>query len=146
MAKQPTNHKRSKRDTDPDLTFASRQYLCCRSEWFGRNSLTRLNRSGILTVKNIEKLKQQLHLYPFADVELFGEAHIEIHERRRGEGIPSRRSIDTVEITVAVRVSAQGIEAAKVKTALHPKDAADLKLPGQFDQSVDLKYMIQSQS
>ena len=100
----------------------------------------------VLTVEQIEELEQQLCLDTIADVETLRKAHIEIYEWRRGKGVPPGGKIDTVEITVAVRVSIERIETAEVKAALRPKDAADLNLLRKIHEPVDLKNMIQGQA
>jgi hypothetical protein len=136
----------SERNSESNLSFTSRQHLCYRSERLGRNVLPVLDRGWVLTIQQIEKLKEYLCLDSFADVETLGEAQIDIDEWRRGEAISPRRKIDTVEITIAVRVSVQSVEAAKVKTALCANNAAYLKLPRKIRQAVDLKDMIQGQA
>src|SRR5262245_31967463 len=138
-------NKRSERNSDSNLPFASRQHLCYRAERLGHYICTSLDSPWILTVQQIEELEQQLNLDAIADVETLGKAHIEINECRRGKSIPPGGKIDPVEITVAVRVPVQRVEAAEVKAALRPKDAADLKLPRKIYEPVDLKNMIQCQ-
>src|SRR6267143_5258530 len=136
----------SERDSESNLSFTPRQNLCYRSERLGSNVLPVLDRGWVLTIQQIKKLKEYLCLDSFADVETLGEAQIDIDEWRRGEGISPRRKIDTVEITIAVWVSVQSVEAAKVKTALCANNAADLKLPRKIHQPVNLKDMIQGQA
>src|SRR5215468_8254147 len=136
----------SERNSESNLPFASRQHLCYRAERLGYYIFTILDRPWILTVQQIEELEQQLYLDTIGDVETLGKAHIEINECRGGKGIPPGGKIDAVEITVAVRVSIERVETAEVKTALRPKDAADLKLPRKIHEPVDLKNMIQGQA
>src|SRR5215468_4520807 len=136
----------SERNSDSNLPFASRQHLGYRAERLGRYIFTILYSLRILTVQQIEDLEQQLNLDTIGDVETLGKAHIEINECRRGKGIPPGGKIDTVEITVAVRVSIERVETAEVKATLGPKDAADLKLPRKVHEPVDLKNMIQGQA
>ncbi len=136
--------QRSERNSKSDLTFTPGKHLCYRSEGFGRKILAGLDRGWVLPIQYIEKLYQQLHAYAVAEIESFGKAKIEIDERRCSKRISSGGKIDPVEITVSVRISVQGVEAAKVKTALGPKYAADLKLPGQIYQPVDLENMVES--
>src|SRR5262245_183373 len=139
-------NKRSERNSESNLPFASRQHLCYRAERLGHYIFTILDGPWILTVQQIEELEQQLYLDTLGDVETLGKAHIEINEGRRGKGIPPGGKIDAVEITVAVRVSIERVETAEVKAALRPKDAADLKLPRKIHEPVDLKNMIQGQA
>src|SRR6266850_4888036 len=136
----------SERNSESNLSFTPRQNLGYRSERLRSNVLPFLNRGWVLTIQQIEKLKEYLCLDSFADVKTLGEAQIDIDEWRRGEGISPRRKIDTVEITIAVWVSVQSVEAAKVKTALCANNAADLKLPRKIRQAVDLKDMNQGQA
>src|SRR6266550_9102924 len=126
----------SERDSESNLSFTPWQNLCYRSERLGSNVLPVLDRSWVLTIQQIEKLKEYLCLDSFADVETLGEAQIDIDEWRRREAISSRRKIDTVEITIAVWVSVQSVEAAEVETALCANNATDLKLPGKVHKSV----------
>src|SRR6266550_7102468 len=127
----------SERDSESNLSFTPWQNLCYRSERLGSNVLPVLDRGWVLTIQQIEKLKEYLCFDSFADVETLGEAQIDINEWRRPEGISSRRKIDTVEITIAVRISVQSVEAAKVKTALCANNAADLNSPPKIHQPVD---------
>ena len=55
---------------------------------------------------------------------------------RRRERISSRTEIDAVKSTIAVRIG-RGAGAAVMKAALRTKDAAELHLPRQHEQTVE---------
>ena len=99
-------------------------------------------------IQKIKELEQDLRLNALADLEPFGQAHIEIDEGRRGEGIPpcTRPKVNGVGVSIAVRVTDGRALAVEVKAALHPEDAADLNLPGKLHQPVDLEDMIHRQT
>jgi len=119
----------SERNSKSNLTLSCGKDLCYRSEWFSRQSVAGLDRGRVLSIEYIEKLYQQLNVYALADIESFGKAKIEIDVRRRRKRIPPGGKIDPVEITVSVRISVQGVEAAEVKPALGSENSTDLKLP-----------------
>jgi hypothetical protein len=135
----------SERNPESNLPFASRQHLCYRAERLGHYVFTSLDGPWILAVQQVEELEQQLYLDTIGDIETLGNAHIEIYEWGRRKGVPPGGKIDTVEITVTVRVSVERVETAEVKAALRSNDAADLNLPRKIHEPVDLKNMIQRQ-
>ena len=61
-------------DSDSDLSFSSGQDLTCLSESFSWTVGTIKYCGRVLTVQQIEKLKQELHVDSLADVEPLGEA------------------------------------------------------------------------
>src|SRR5437868_8062521 len=143
MAKLKMVCKWSERNSQSDLAFTSRQHLCYRSERLSNYVHAVLNRGRVLTVQQIEKLEQRLDFNTFSNTETLGEAQIDIDKCRCGKGISPGRKIDAVEICISIRVPVQRIEAAEMKTALSSKDAAELKLPRKFYQSVDLKDVLE---
>ena len=139
--------RRLKLDPESDLPFASGQHLRSRADRICRNVLLRKDRGWVLTVQQIKELEKEIHIYPFADVETLGKAHIEIDEGRRGEGIPpgsgSKISADDSPVTVGIHKGCS--ITAETKAALRPEDPADLKLIGEIHQPVDLEDMFHRQ-
>jgi hypothetical protein len=120
------------RDSESDLPFPSGQHLLSRTDRIFRNVLLLKDRGWVLTVQQIKELNKEIHIYPVADVETLGKAHIEIDVGRRGEGIPPGigTNISAVESSVTVGIWKVNSITAETKAALRPEDPADLKLPG----------------
>src|SRR5207244_11928644 len=87
----------SERNSESNLSFTSWQHLCYRSERLGSNVLPVLDRGWVLTIQQIEKLKEYLCLDSFADVEALGEAQSDIDEWRSRGARSHRRNIATLE-------------------------------------------------
>src|SRR5690242_13134465 len=131
-----------KLDSYAQLPFASRQHLLQRAERKIGIRGRGLDGRRILPIEYIEELEQHLQSRTLTQIEALAEAHVEVHVVGRGESITTPCQIDAVERAIAVRIDV-GSGAAVVKPALCAKDAAQLYLPRQFKQAVELKSVSQ---
>ena len=129
---------------ESELTLTSRQHLRRCTE---KRVVYVIDCGRILSIQEIEEFEQDLQLDPLSKVETLGKAHVEVNEGRGSESIPAGiwPMIDRIESPITIGILCDGGIATKVKPTLRPEDAANLNLPGQVDQPVDLEDIIQRQ-
>lgn len=127
---------------ESQLALTSRQNLRRCTE---KRVVQIIDGSRILTIQEIEEFEQDMQLDPLSKVETFSKAHVKVNEGRGSEGIPAGAGsvIDSIKGPVTVGILRDSGSATKVEPTLRPEDAADLNLPGQVDQPVDLKDMLE---
>jgi len=130
-------------EPESDLPFAPRQHLSFSAEDI-RLLQRRKDRRRVLPVQYVEELEQHLHSDALRKIDSLGKTHIEIHEWRRCESVSPGREIDPGQSAVAIRICCRS-GAAEMETALRAKDAAELDLPGQLEQAVELKSVVDGQ-
>src|SRR5262245_33143485 len=126
-------------EPESELTLTARQHLSLLAEV--RIGAHGKDRGGVLTIQKVKELKHHLQFESLGEVDSLRETHVEIRKRRRRESISSRNEIDPRQGAIAVGIRC-GSGATVMKATLRAKDAAELNLPGQLDQTVDLESMI----
>ena len=94
-------------------------------------------------VEEVEKFKKALDGHALVNAERSRDAHINVHKMRARESVAARFQVPAAKLAVAVLVDGHKGVLRVVETALHAEETAELKLPGQLNQTVCFKSMAQ---
>src|SRR5262249_13212502 len=106
-----------------------------------RSSSAGFDRGRVCAVEQVEELEQDLSLHALGYSKSLRQSHVGVDEWWSGEMISTgaRTVIDFVEGKIAVRVLGCRRDRVEVESALSAEYAADLNLPRQLYEPVDLE-------
>src|SRR5580704_1376223 len=127
-----------------DLPFAAGQSLRNRAK---QVPLALLNLDGrrVTVIEQVEELEEPLNPYVLAHHPSPGHAQVHVDEGRRRKGIAAGFEVASIKVIVAVLIERHCCRLRVPEPALRPEKAAELNLPRQFHEAMDLEGMPQSE-
>src|SRR6202040_3286080 len=108
-------------------------------------SLLNLNGGRVGIVKQIEEFEKSLDFEALTDDPSFGDAQVHVDEGRGAESVAAGFQIAAVKRAVSVQVDRCHCASGIAEAALRPEQAAELNLPGQFHEAVELESVTESE-
>src|SRR5580704_9909598 len=127
-----------------DLPFAAGQSLRNRAK---QVPLALLNLDGrrVTVIEQVEEHEEPLNPYVLAHHPSPGHAQVHVDEGRRRKGIAAGFEVASIKVIVAVLIERHCCRLRVPEPALRAEKAAELNLPRQFHEAMDLEGMPQSE-